>query len=85
MQSQCHLVDMISENAVPPVCRLLNHSKVAYEAKVKERQAEKKQNENRRVALIKEVGLSCCVSFSCISSADFWWFANSVPFCNCIA
>ena len=64
MQSQYHLVDMISENAVPPVCRLLNHSKVAYEAKVKERQAEKKQNENRRVALIKEVGLSCCVRFS---------------------
>lgn len=45
----------VAGGAVPPVCRLLNHSKVSYEAKVKERQLEKKQNENRRVSLIKEV------------------------------
>ncbi|KAA6428796.1 hypothetical protein WJX79_002777 [Trebouxia sp. C0005] len=41
--------------ADPPVCRLLNHSQVSYEAKVKERKAEKKQHENRKLATIKEV------------------------------
>ncbi len=41
--------------AAPPVCRLLNHSQVSYEAKVKERKAEKKQHENRKLATIKEV------------------------------
>ena len=41
--------------ANPPVCRLLNHSQVSFEAKVKERKLEKLKNENRRTALIKEV------------------------------
>lgn len=41
--------------ANPPVCRLLNHSQVSYEAKVKERKLEKLKHENRRTALIKEV------------------------------
>ena len=44
-----------SGGAVPPVCRLLNHSQVSFEAKVKERKAEKKQHENRRISTIKEV------------------------------
>ena len=37
------------------MCRLLNHSQVSFEAKVKERKAEKKQHENRRISMIKEV------------------------------
>lgn len=41
--------------ASPPVCRLLNHSQVSFEAKVKERKLEKLKHENRRTALIKEV------------------------------
>ena len=57
--------------ATPPVCRLLNHSQVSYEAKVKDRKLEKLKNENRRTALIKEVSClhalgkqheqACCV------------------------
>lgn len=45
----------VAGGAVPPVCRLLNHSQVSFEAKVKERKAEKKQHENRRISMIKEV------------------------------
>lgn len=41
--------------ANPPVCRLLNHSQVSFEAKVKERKLEKLKLENRRVSTIKEV------------------------------
>ena len=41
--------------ANPPVCRLLNHSQVSFEAKVKERKLEKLKHENRRTSLIKEV------------------------------
>ena len=56
--------------AAPPVCRLLNHSQVSYEAKVKERKAEKKQHENRKLATIKEV--SCCfIYLFCIAAALF--------------
>ncbi len=60
--------------ADPPVCRLLNHSQVSYEAKVKERKAEKKQHENRKLATIKEVSFSLFTSlvlllFSCSESA----------------
>ena len=43
------------------MCRLLNHSQVSYEAKVKERKLEKLKHENRRTALIKEV--SCLHAF----------------------
>ena len=56
--------------AAPPVCRLLNHSQVSYEAKVKERKAEKKQHENRKLATIKEVGF-CFIYFFCIAAALF--------------
>ena len=49
--------------ADPPVCRLLNHSQVSYEAKVKERKAEKKQHENRKLATIKEVSFYLFTSF----------------------
>ncbi len=55
-----------SGGAIPPVCRLLNHSQVSFEAKVKDRKAEKKQHENRRMAMIKEVSQHCqdvCLSW----------------------
>lgn len=45
--------------ANPPVCRLLNHSQVSFEAKVKERKLEKLKHENRRTSLIKEVTTAC--------------------------
>lgn len=47
--------------AKPPVCRLLNHSQVSYEAKVKERKLEKLKHENRRTSLIKEVSCLCAL------------------------
>lgn len=43
--------------ANPPVCRLLNHSQVSFETRVKERKLEKRKHENRRTSLIKEVKL----------------------------
>lgn len=45
----------VAGGANPPVCRLLNHSQVSFETKVKERRLEKLKHENRRTALIKEV------------------------------
>ena len=44
------------------MCRLLNHSQVSFEAKVKERKLEKLKHENRRTALIKEV--SCLTTLA---------------------
>lgn len=64
--------------ADPPVCRLLNHSQVSYEAKVKERKAEKKQHENRKLATIKEVSfLLLCCSFHALSLLFLASFALS--------
>ena len=37
------------------MCRLQNHAKVTHEAKVKERQAEKKLHEQKRTTVMKEV------------------------------
>ena len=48
---------MVSENAVPPVCRIMNYEKYLYEKNKKLKEAKK----NQKVVSIKEVKLSATI------------------------